>query len=786
MKHYLKIIFLLSVLMVMLPIHVAGQTYTNSIDYIFQNVDKSRIVTGLLSDYGVQPVELESFNGIPADSNYVDISTFQLLYNGLYSSKINANASLALPDTVTQRINNALVGSSIPLAMMYFKYNKLNDDAVNLGLLQIVDNQIIDIPGAASPYFTKELFAVAPLSTSFNSLTATFVFDQSLWYTNSNKTIQKLEVNFNNESGYLMTSWSTPISYTFSSDSIKTIYFKLTYTDGTSYVSQTNVMMKGSSRQQAPGYSSRATIPVAATEEHSGGTIEIAYSSSNTTGVLKKPLIVAEGFDPSGVMPGVFNLDINDFLSTSSYRSFGTIGVPYASGTLLSYIDASQYDIVYVDNKYGMDDIRRNAKLFEYVIEWVNTHKSGTESNVVMGISMGGLVARYALRKMELEGKDHQTKKYISIDAPHKGANVPVGIQAAVRHLEGLDLKVFFITLLKSTDINSSLKGAIDLLNSKAARQMLMYQVTSDLGYDNDEHASFQAEYDEMGFPQKCQSVAITDGSGYGTKTFAPETPLLKVNESYNLKWWMDALLSITSSLFSYTNYPQLMINIIPGKSQVNASIVSNALPNNSEKTVYNGRVYIKKKLLWFIPVTIDITNVTLNSTSDMLAVDGAPGGLYDVNKFGLSSEMRKYVLQTQFCFIPTVSALGLSNWENLLGTPLNNANFYANGTSGFSDYYTPVSNEYHTRFNSSAAFLYGHLTADDTNLDVYIQNETISTDRYVEGNNIYVGNHVTASKPQGDVLINNNARLILKGKTVMLDAGVENSLGSSVEVQLK
>jgi hypothetical protein len=55
----------------------------------------------------------------------------------------------------------------------------LNDDAANLGLMQVVNNQIYEVAGAASPYFTKQLFAVAPKSIVFNSLNASFVFNSS-------------------------------------------------------------------------------------------------------------------------------------------------------------------------------------------------------------------------------------------------------------------------------------------------------------------------------------------------------------------------------------------------------------------------------------------------------------------------------------------------------------------------------------------------------------------------------------------------------------------------------
>jgi hypothetical protein len=38
-----------------------------------------KIATALLSDYGLQLIEPEYFNGIPADSNYVNMDTWKML-----------------------------------------------------------------------------------------------------------------------------------------------------------------------------------------------------------------------------------------------------------------------------------------------------------------------------------------------------------------------------------------------------------------------------------------------------------------------------------------------------------------------------------------------------------------------------------------------------------------------------------------------------------------------------------------------------------------------------------
>jgi hypothetical protein len=71
-----------------------------------------------------------------------------------------------------------------------------------------------------------------------------------------------------------------------------------------------------------------------------------------------------------------------------------------------------------------------------------------------------------------------------------------------------------------------------------------------------------------------------------------------------------------------------------------------------------------------------------------------------------------------------------------------------------------------------------------DYNQDVYIQNTTLNTNRYIGGKNIYVGNHVSTSQTQGDVLINNGANVIFDGSNITFDAGFECAAGSTYEVK--
>ena len=77
-----------------------------------------------------------------------------------------------------------------------------------------------------------------------------------------------------------------------------------------------------------------------------------------------------------------------------------------------------------------------------------------------------------------------------------------------------------------------------------------------------------------------------------------------------------------------------------------------------------------------------------------------------------------------------------------------------------------------------------GNGTIVDYNQDVYIQNETISTNRYIGGKYIFVGNHVTTIKSFGDVSINNGINVIFDCKEITFDAGFECDTGSTYEVR--
>lgn len=91
--------------------------YMNRINYIFANVDHSKVTTGLLSDYGLQIIPPEYYDGALQDSNEVDINAFRTLYADMDYSRFNANCTLPSQNTVFATIASSMPTSGQPVSI---------------------------------------------------------------------------------------------------------------------------------------------------------------------------------------------------------------------------------------------------------------------------------------------------------------------------------------------------------------------------------------------------------------------------------------------------------------------------------------------------------------------------------------------------------------------------------------------------------------------------------------------------------------------------------------------
>jgi hypothetical protein len=668
--------------------------FQDNMNVIYQYVDRTPVTTGLLLDYGLLLTDVAAYNGTLQANNYVNRAAWSSLYASLFQMKFNNNASLPLPASVESQINDGLLADGairstdlvgdylaenntvVHLVGLHYQYQQFRADAATAGLVYVVNNQIYDTPGrSASPYEIKDAFAIAPTTVHLQGNNHVFRLRPDLFFTNVSKPITSLRADFGDGLGLRAVGTGTDVNVTYTTDSVKTVIFQLAYADGQVLQSRTLVNVSGTTkicstcRYTAPqSYSfpkAGASFPVAA-DQMGKGTVTVA--TSGTDGKLDKPLIIVEGFDP-------FNQYNYTSLILDKYSLAVKVNVDFPNQTFSQLLEANNYDLVFLDFANSTDDIKRNAYLLENIIYWVNQQvaaNGSTQKNVVLGISMGGLVARYALRDMEVRNVNHNTRLYCSIDSPHQGANVPLGVQAAVRYLGQFSVTVDGITLFElSPDISKAKK----ILNSPAAKQMLIYQMREDFVFDNSAHDTFQRDYAALGMPRLwgIRNIAVANGAECGTtQGFSPYSQLLTASGTQKKEFVAGLLLSLAQSGVS-GNPLQFFEGFLTFNSNLQLTMEIRALPDQQVQRIFYLDLYYHKEILFGLAQGgSSLLHSVYFSSASMLPLDSNPGGIYNVNKFAqLPSNISGYNLSpliTSFNFVPTSSSLDVGSGTQTIG----------------------------------------------------------------------------------------------------------------------
>lgn len=621
------------------------------LNQVFSPLNKSQVPTGWLEEYGTPLIPLDVFNNTLTDSSRTDAQVFRFLYATLYSSRIYGSNSMPTLATVNSRINTIkqTYPGAIPIAVMRWDYATIRPDAVSANLLRVQNEQLYDVAGRTqSPYLTKSVFAAAPARSYSQSGTVSFVFHQNITFNNGVAlSLSKLSLDLGTGQGYKGVAWGTPITANYTTKGTKRIKVKFTYTNGQEMQSHFDLEVLEAACPTCRYNTRIDSIPFAPVAgRHSGGTVHLRYGLDHTQ--LVRPLIVAEGYDASTIAP-----DVADAYTIDRFMSdIGQSGWP--SGT--TFRDALDnigfYDIVFIDYANGTDDIRRNAALFEDVVAWVNRTKVGMERNVVMGLSMGGLVARYGLARMEkAQPNSTQTRLLITHDSPHRGANTPLGLQALTRQ-SIISLFTFFST----ADLSPALDQSNRLLDEPATRQLLILRAT-DANSGAESSPFVNGEYRNMitfsGTQPPYRLIATSQGSQCGVGSLAPYAELVRSTGEVYL-WSLPFI----------------------KRRSIQMDIIVNALPPfGQSQRISHLHVYSKRRIAGLINITVNLMNKSYNSPTSTLPWDGLPGGTQNIASSAGSkipsvnipyAPLIEATLQTQlagdFCFVPTISALDIAD----------------------------------------------------------------------------------------------------------------------------
>ena len=421
------------------------------------------------------------------------------------------------------------------------------------------------------------------------------------------------------------------------------------------------------------------------------GEYEVFLSPDN---ILDKPIIVIDGFDTGDTR------DINGIYSLLDFE--GTSGTE----NLADQLRGQGFDIIILNFPIytriadgvtidgGTDFIERNAMLLVELIDIINTDKAlnSPDQNVIIGPSMGGLVARYALNYMEANSQDADTRLYISFDAPHLGANVPIGFQHQLNYLAYND----FNPVVEIQPIITT------LLQSPASRQLLVDHFESHLDsgslvdFDSNltlaEPHPFRTQFETNinglvtgGFPQNTRNVAIINGSGIGSSYFAIGNSGTVVTNGFTI---VDTAIPVT--------IPGPFGNIL-----INVEIDINMTPAAGTSDQVS-RFFAPLAP----PILPNVESIAISSTTNFDGVDAAPGGLFDLSVLtsgisgggDIATDFLAGLQIDKFSYIPSVSALALEFADDEI-------DWHASidlSTSPFVNTYLPDNNEPHVQLTEA------------------------------------------------------------------------------------
>ncbi len=546
------------------------------------------------------------------------------------------------------------------------------------------------------------LTLIAPLRTKHKGLTTTFNLNSTTYFNTTSKKIKTITGNFNDGFGFRTLHKNQNITINYTTAGKKELTFKIEYIDGSYTLRKSEIEIDYSNadyhrinQQNIITFTGTTTPNLTAYGESTSytgvGEYEVFLSPDQ---VLDKPIFIVDGFDPDD------SRDINGIYNLLNFET---------NGTLLNLADLVRnegFDVVILnfpiytraaDSQVidgGVDFIERNALLLVDLITSINNTKMGSEPNVVIGPSMGGLISRYALNYMENQNLSHDTRLFLSFDSPHLGANVPIGFQHQFNFL-AYGLNDFWFIGDQNVE---ALQPIIDgMLKSAAARQMLTDQFEAHLQsgsaveFDSSlnlpqEHPFKTTFYNQLnaltsnGFPQQVRNVTMINGSGINSRyPNINGTDILPgeqiVNTTFNVTTGTDATLKI-----NFTPYA-----------------------NTSVETSY---VYID--FAWYIPAFDVTSNAYSQAFSYSNGIDAASGGLFDLSDIsgqidpnGIAGNFINALQTNYFNFIPSVSAMAFQSTNNEINwfhTP-NNITTGRNFTTSitpFENWHMPTENQPH------------------------------------------------------------------------------------------
>ena len=692
-------------------------------DSVYAPLDKVPIPYDVLYNRACQQANLLRFNAQAPDTSTVGHfrqSLYELHTSSYNTTRLPCQADVRAYARQSSDRDTALIG------MLHYGFGYLDSTAVTDNLVYYDTNSpalLHDTPGRSrSPYLSREATVMAALLDTARFGVLRYRLDTRLCYTNLGRVLSSVSVDFADGNGSQTLLPNQTRTITYSSIGMKVLRYTIYFTDGSQRTTHSSLYVNSVGAYVKDGVFTKNIRPAEPSCFSQNITADITYFRNRRAGVgeveyyykynanppqlcpqaqqnVTKPVVLIDGFDHDDerkagniyadklVYKDVSGVVEQNFARELRIQGYDVVILNFPT-LIVSYINAGFFQVP-VYYKGGSAFMEANAYVLVKLIQQLNTQLTAAGSSeqlVIVGPSMGGQIAKYALAYMETNNLVHNTRLYVSLDSPHNGANTPIGDQ--------LFLKYF----AKDIGITAA-KDGLEQVDSPASRELSLQHVSQ----LQDNTAPFQADPERGRFlanlanvgtwPQQLRRVAVVNGSLTAqrqVKTFG-SGPLSDGEQAFYLRGKAAGIGVASARVYFSIGYGNGFGRLLM----------------EGHYPLGQGRNY--DAVRW---------------PSRLLWLRAAPGGWFGVNE-EIAEKVRDrsgitlktiYSLQKNACFISMHSALGYQptgGGPDDYCQPLAATNLVCDGTIPFDAYYGPRgANEEHIQLTAgNVNFLRGEIT---------------------------------------------------------------------------
>jgi hypothetical protein len=422
------------------------------------------------------------------------------------------------------------------------------------------------------------------------------------------------------------------------------------------------------------------------------------------------------------------------------------------------------FDIVQLDFNNNPQWIQRNAELLITLIDKLQKEMVENGSNheiVIMGESMGGMVARYALTKMEHDGVSHNVRLYISHDSQHSGANIPWGLQYMAQDITGNNLLNFFTGTSFLAGITNTFASLFDGSGTPGLQAAFQLLRDGPMPEADELRALFVLDLKVKGnYPVGCRKIAIANGAnnGIGIPVEGDNHQILRITSP-----------SITALLADRRAHAAPGIQITLLGADLGSRIVYSKIPTT-----------LLDLKLRFYPHGLQ--NWDLAPGSPAFEDETILGGIARTRPF---------------TFTPTVSALGLNTNDPFFNVAANIPGFgntmpnvgytFDNNITAFDAIWANDVNYYHALLDEPG--LSDFIISETSPANLVLQNKTVSNGQakiYEASNSVILGREESPAFPVGNVVFESGSDVVIRaGNEIRWRNGFEAVSGSNVDARI-